>query len=156
LNSSSHDAAGSRVIGAAKKGKLSGAPMGKPSGKPADGELTISQTRLRYNVTLRTLRFYEDQGLISPRRDGGGRFYGDEARKCLEMVLVGRILGFSVSEIKTILDSNVSNSATFEQLLPNQKILEQVEHLEERREEIGIAIARLRGQLRQRVEGDEF
>jgi DNA-binding transcriptional MerR regulator len=152
LNSSSYDAVRSGVIRAAKKGKLSGAPMGKPSGKPVDGELTISQTRWRYNVTLRTLRFYEDEGLISPRRNSGGRFYGDEARKRLDMVLVGRILGFSVREIKEILDSDVSNSADFEQLLPDQKILEQVEHLEERREEINIAIARLRGQLRQRAE----
>lgn len=127
--------------------------MGRPSGKATDGELTITQTRLKYNVSLRTLRFYEDEGLISPRRDGGGRFFGDEARRRLEMVLVGRILRFSVSEIKEILGADTSNSADFEHLLQDQKILEQIEHLEERREEINISIARLRRLLRQRSEG---
>ena len=153
MNASSLEPGGSRVIGGAKKGKLSDRPMGRPSGKPTDGELTITQTRLKYNVTLRTLRFYEDEGLISPRREDGGRFYGDEARKRLEMVLVGRLLGFSVSEIKEILDSDITNSADFEHMLPDQKILEQIEYLEERREELNISIARLRGLLRQRAEG---
>ncbi len=152
MNSSSNKSAISRVIVAAKKGQLSGRPVGRPAGKPADGELTISQARLKYNVTLRTLRFYEDQGLINPRRDDGERFYGHEACKRLEMTLVGRILGFSISEIKEILDSNFSNSTDFEHLLTDQKILEQIEHLEQRRKEINISIARLRGLVRQRAE----
>ena len=117
-------------------------------------ELTISETSKQYDVSYRTLRYYEDEGLISPRRESGQRLYDDEVRKRIKMIVLGRKLGFSVSEIKeTLKNANVGNSIVFEQLLSNQQILEQIEYLEQKREASDRAIARLRAHLSRRQEG---
>jgi DNA-binding transcriptional ArsR family regulator len=62
-------------------GHSDSAAVSTPAGKAyaqleaEQGELTISQMSRLYDVTLRTLRFYEDRGLIKPRREGNARFY---------------------------------------------------------------------------------
>jgi DNA-binding transcriptional MerR regulator len=59
-------------------------------GEIENAELTISQMSRLYSVTLRTLRFYEDRGLLTPRREGNARFYRAADRARVEMILRGK------------------------------------------------------------------
>ena len=82
----------------------SGAPDGKTNAAfENDPELTISQMSRLYSVSLRTLRFYEDRGLIKPRREGNARFYRGADRVRLEMILRGKKLGFTLTEIMDLI-----------------------------------------------------
>ena len=60
---------------------------------------TIGDIARMYNVSLRTLRFYEDKGLLQPRRQGTARFYSARDRIRLELILKGKRLGFTLAEI---------------------------------------------------------
>jgi DNA-binding transcriptional MerR regulator len=65
---------------------------------------SIGDLSREFNVTLRTLRFYEDKGLIHPRREGVNRIYGRRDRARLKLVLMGKRVGFSLTEIREMLD----------------------------------------------------
>ncbi len=57
-----------------------------------------------FGVTTRTIRFYEDQGLLAPERAGANRVYGARDRVRLRLILRGKRLGFSLAEIGEMLD----------------------------------------------------
>ncbi len=57
-----------------------------------------------FGVTARALRFYEDEQLIAPERRGTSRFYSDRDRARLSWILRGKRVGFSLSEIREMLD----------------------------------------------------
>ncbi|MCW5735608.1 MAG: MerR family DNA-binding transcriptional regulator [Enhydrobacter sp.] len=65
---------------------------------------SIAELAREFGITARTIRFYEDEGLIKPRRQGLTRLYsaGDHTR--LGWILRGKRLGFSLAEIKELLD----------------------------------------------------
>src|SRR5580698_3412386 len=65
---------------------------------------TIRQLTKEFNVTARTLRFYEDEGLIAPERRGQTRIYSSRDRARIILILRGRRVGFSLAEIREILD----------------------------------------------------
>jgi DNA-binding transcriptional MerR regulator len=65
---------------------------------------TITQLAQEFDVTTRTIRFYEDQGLLNPARNGQMRVYSPRDRVRLKLVLRGKRLGFSLSEIREMLD----------------------------------------------------
>ncbi|WP_342762202.1 MerR family DNA-binding transcriptional regulator [Kineococcus xinjiangensis] len=64
----------------------------------------MAQVAEEFGITLRTIRWYEDQGLISPERRGQQRLFRPRDRVRLALVLRGKRLGFSLEEIRTILD----------------------------------------------------
>ena len=64
----------------------------------------IRQLCVEFGVTPRALRFYEDKGLLSPGRDGMNRVYNHRDRVRLQLILRGKRVGFSLSEIRDILD----------------------------------------------------
>lgn len=70
----------------------------------ADDFVRIGEMAKTFGVTLRTLRFYEDKGLLSPRRDGATRLYTRRDRARLKLILLGRKVGFSLREVKQIID----------------------------------------------------
>lgn len=78
---------------------------------------TISDLSKEYDVTPRAIRFYEDQGLISPDRKGRRRIYTERDRIRLKLILRGKRLGFSLSEIKDIFDLYDSSPGEEGQLL---------------------------------------
>jgi len=65
---------------------------------------TIGDLSREFDVTLRTLRFYEDKGLLNPKRQGMTRLYNRRDRARLKLVLMGKKVGFSLVEIKEMLD----------------------------------------------------
>jgi DNA-binding transcriptional MerR regulator len=67
-------------------------------------EFSISELAREFDVTPRAIRFYEDQGLISPRRDGQRRIYATRDRTRLKLTLRGKRLGLSLSEIRELID----------------------------------------------------
>jgi DNA-binding transcriptional MerR regulator len=70
----------------------------------SDNYVRIGEIARTYGVTLRTLRFYEDKGLISPKREGSARLYTPVDIKRLQLILLGRKVGFSLREVKQMLD----------------------------------------------------
>ncbi len=83
-----------------------------------DGEKGISVTRLarELGITARTLRFYEDRGLITPLRAGNARIYAPRDRARMILILRGKRLGFSLREIKEYLDLYAADQTGTEQL----------------------------------------
>jgi DNA-binding transcriptional MerR regulator len=67
-------------------------------------EYSISELAREFDVTPRAIRFYEDQGLISPRRDGTRRIYTPRDRTRLKLTLRGKRLGLTLSEIRELID----------------------------------------------------
>ena len=63
---------------------------------------TIGDLAREFGVTLRTLRFYEDRGLLSPRREGTARIYDARDRSRLSVILKGKQLGFTLTEIRAM------------------------------------------------------
>ena len=73
--------------------------------RAADSETwTIAQIAAEFGVTHRTVRHYEDLGLISPERRGQQRIYHRRDRTRLNLILRGKRLGFPLEEIRTIID----------------------------------------------------
>ena len=64
----------------------------------------IGDLAREFNVTLRTLRFYEDRGLIQPKRAGSTRLYSSHDRSRLKLILLAKRVGFTLVEIHEIMD----------------------------------------------------
>ncbi len=107
-----------------------------------DRTYTISQLAREFEVTPRALRFYEDKGLLSPRRDGMNRVYSHRDRGRLQMILRGKRVGLSLIEIKEILDLyKVDQRAQAQTMLKRFKA--RVVALEAQREDVDAAIEML-------------
>ena len=65
---------------------------------------SISELAAEFDVTTRSIRFYEDQGLLSPRRRGQTRIYNRQDRVRLKLILRGKRLGFSLAETRELFD----------------------------------------------------
>ncbi len=77
---------------------------------------TIGELAQEFEVTTRAIRFYEDQGLLSPARNGQARVYSVRDRVRLKLVLRGKRLGFSLGEIGEMLDLYDADPSEVEQL----------------------------------------
>ena len=102
-------------------------------------ESTIGEMAAQFGVSLRTLRFYEDRKLLRPRREGTARLYSAGDRLRMQMILKGKRLGFTLTEISELIGAQ-SASDDFEGHL----IATQIDHLERQRKDIEEAITRLR------------
>jgi len=131
----------------------------------ADGNrqtsFTIGDLAREFGVTLRTLRFYEDKGLLNPTRDGMNRIYSRRDRGRLKLVLMGKKVGFSLMEIKEMLELYDLKDGQVQQMqLALKKFNEQIGILERQKVEIEKALDELRrtvhvvsGLLRQKEAG---
>ena len=68
------------------------------------GEFSISELSREFDVTPRAIRFYEDQGLLAPRREGQRRIYTLRDRTRLKLTLRGKRLGLALAEIRELID----------------------------------------------------
>ncbi len=69
-----------------------------------DTTYSITQLANEFGITTRTIRFYEDKGLLRPKRQGLTRIYSPRERVRLKLVLRGKRIGFSLAEIGEIMD----------------------------------------------------
>ena len=102
---------------------------------------SIGDLSREFKVTLRTLRFYEDKGLISPERKGTTRIYSRRDRGRLKLILRGKKVGFSLEDIREMLDLYDLRDGQITQLTVSlSKFRDQIRVLEHQRAEIDAAI----------------
>jgi DNA-binding transcriptional MerR regulator len=105
---------------------------------------SIGELAHEFGLTLRALRFYEDRGLISPRRDGSTRVYSARDRARLSMIVKAKALGFTLSEIKETLAAENRKSEQESFFLSQPQVDSQIAHLEQQKAEIEAALAELK------------
>jgi DNA-binding transcriptional MerR regulator len=114
----------------------------------SDRTYTISELAREFDVTPRALRFYEDKGLLTPRREGLNRVYSHRDRGRLQIILRGKRIGLSLIEIKEILDLyKIDQRAQVQTMLKRFK--SRVEALEQQRDDVDAAIDMLQDYMRQ-------
>ena len=114
----------------------------------SDGYLRIGDMAKHFDVTLRTLRFYEDKGLIHPKREGNTRLYTQKDVTRLELIMLGRRVGFSLREVKQIMDLYDPKGTSTKQLrLLLDKSERQLGRLEKQRKAIDDAIGELKSAM---------
>jgi DNA-binding transcriptional MerR regulator len=79
-------------------------PLPAMPSHPDPATFTISELAQEFALTTRTIRFYEDEGLLAPRRAGQARIYGERERVRIKLILRGKRLGLSLTEIRELLD----------------------------------------------------
>ena len=84
---------------------------------------SISDLAKEFDITPRTLRYYEDHGILSPERIGTQRLYHPCDRTRLKLALRGKRMGFSLADIRTLIDMYNGPGSTYPQLLHYQKVL---------------------------------
>ena len=116
-------------------------------GGTTDRDRTYSITELckEFSVTPRTLRFYEQKGLLSPARRGWTRLFSYRDRARLKLILRGKKVGFSLEEIKEMLDLyNLRDGQLTQLRVASTKMRERLEALHQQRIEIDEAIVDLK------------
>jgi DNA-binding transcriptional MerR regulator len=114
------------------------------SGEAQDGFMRIGEMAKVYGVTLRTLRFYEDKGLINPKREGTSRLYSRRDRVRLKLILLGRKVGFSLRDVKQMIDLYDPTGSNIKQLkLTLEKSEKQLARLNKQRQALDEAIGDL-------------
>jgi len=83
---------------------MSSARSALPNPPVHESTYTISELAREFALTTRAIRFYEDEGLIAPARQGRARVYGERERVRLKLVLRGKRLGLALAEIAELLD----------------------------------------------------
>lgn len=132
--------------------------LAAPAGAPADVvHFTIGDLARQFGTTLRALRFYEDKGLLSPRREGMTRLYSAADRDRLAVILKGKHLGFTLAEIRALVAAHDAGAPAVDDVpapatglaLSRERCLSQLAQLERQRNEIDAAIS----ELKQMAEG---
>lgn len=122
-------------------------PTTKPpvqAATPAAATYTISALAREFDITPRAIRFYEDQGILSPSRAGRNRVYAARDRARLKLLLRGKRLGLSLSEVRLLIDMYDSPRDTEAQLREFLAVLARHRAtLERQREDIGLTLAEI-------------
>ena len=111
---------------------------------------SIGDLAREFDVTHRTIRFYEDEGLLSPRRIGSRRVYSKRDQVRLKLILRGKRLGFSLAEVREMLelyDSAPDERPQLEKF--TAALAARREQLERQREEIDEVLGEIRAFERQ-------
>ena len=105
---------------------------------------TIGDLAREFGVTLRALRFYENKGLLSPRRQGLNRLYSRRDWARLKLVLLGKRIGFSLTEIREMLDLyDVGDSRQTQRRVTIERCRQRIDALRRQKDDIDTTIAEL-------------
>jgi len=117
-----------------------------------EATFSISQLAQEFDVTTRTIRFYEDQGLLEPQRAGQRRIYSRRDRVRLMLILRGKRIGLSLLEIRELFDLYDAASNDEPQLREFIRILSRKEQqLQEQLDDIRVVLGEI-GQIRKQCE----
>lgn len=115
---------------------------------PAEDNLTIRQMCDHFDVTPRTLRFYEAKELIFPIREGQRRLYTKRDRARLKLILRGKRFGFSLEEIRQLLDLYHMGDSQTTQLARTYELAQRhLADMEAQKAELEQAIGELKEQM---------
>jgi DNA-binding transcriptional MerR regulator len=115
-----------------------------PAAERAATTYSISDLAQEFALTTRAIRFYEDEGLLAPRRRGVARVYGERERTRIKLILRGKRLGLSLSEIRELFDiyatagNERAQLAKFLQMLADRRAM-----LNQQREDIDAVLAEI-------------
>lgn len=105
---------------------------------------SISELAREFDVTTRSIRFYEDQGLLNPAREGQTRIYSKQDRVRLKLTLRGKRLGFSLAEIRELFDLYDADKSSRTQLQTMLELVaERRETLQQQMEDIRVVLLEL-------------
>lgn len=109
----------------------------------AEPVFRIGELAREFSVTFRALRFYENRGLLAPRRNGASRRYSQADRERLALILKGKKLGFTLEEIRGMvaIEPSADNGAL---RLTRECCISQINALERQKQGIETALAELR------------
>ena len=122
---------------------------------------SIGELAREFDITTRSIRFYEDQGLLAPTRQGQTRLYTNKDRVRLKLILRGKRLGFSLAETKRLFDlydmenSSVRQLHTILELIEDKRssLHQQLEDIKVLLVELGNLEERCRDELRDLEQG---
>lgn len=110
--------------------------------------MTIRQMCDAFDVTPRTLRFYESKELLFPQRDGSRRLFTRRDRARLTLILRGKRFGFSLEDIRQILDLYERDGSNHAQSLRTFELAQhRLAQMEAQRAELDVAITELKAEL---------
>lgn len=116
--------------------------------QPQPELMTIREMCDAFDVTPRTLRFYEAKELLRPIRDGARRLYTRQDRGRLKLILRGKRFGFSLEDIRQILNLYSREGANLAQMQRTYDLArERLAVMEAQRAELDVAIAELKSEL---------
>lgn len=105
---------------------------------------SISELAREFDITTRSIRFYEDQGLLDPSREGQTRIYSKQDRVRLKLTLRGKRLGFSLAEIRELFDLYDADKSSRSQLQTMLGLVaEKRETLQQQMEDIRMVLLEL-------------
>jgi DNA-binding transcriptional MerR regulator len=105
---------------------------------------TISDLAREFALTTRTIRFYEDEGLLAPRRSGRSRIYGERERVRIKLILRGKRLGLALAEIRELLDLYEATRSERPQLVKFLQVLaERRAMLRQQQEDIAVVLSEI-------------
>jgi|GEM_PF-341819 len=110
----------------------------------SQSEFTITELAQEFGLTHRALRFYDSRGLLSPQRDGRRRVFSRADRDRLALIVKGKKLGFTLSEISQMIEAQSGRASAHTLKLTAEKCLEQIAFFERQMREAGQALAELR------------
>jgi DNA-binding transcriptional MerR regulator len=109
-----------------------------------DNTFAISDLAREFGITPRTIRFWEDQGILAPQREAGKRVFNRRDRARLKMALRGKRLGLSLAEIKDLIGMYSSTEDETPQLVECLRVMEKRRGaLEQQREDIEAMLAEI-------------
>ena len=110
----------------------------------ANSLISIGEMCDAFGVTARALRFYEDEGLIAPERRGTQRLYSERDRARVAWILRGKRTGFSLAEIRELLDLyDLGDQRKTQRLVTLERCREKIATLERQRGDIDATITEL-------------
>jgi DNA-binding transcriptional MerR regulator len=109
-------------------------------------QFSISDLSAEFGITPRALRFYEDEGLISPERRGLARIYSQRDRARLAWILRGKRVGFSLADIRQMIDLyDLGDGRRAQRAITIERCRERIATLQAQRTDIDAAITELEG-----------
>ena len=117
-------------------------PYAQPSCEPLSG---IAEVAAHFGITTRAIRFYEDKGLISPRRENGSRVFDLSDKERIKKILRAKRIGFSLDDIKLFMDVIDGEVKSRDELLSRKREFERViGNLNRKRDDINALIKDMR------------